>query len=442
MIKKETIKEVIRDFHKRDLPESKNRDLTVPVDTSKIISLSGARRSGKTYMLFEVIKRLLSEGVQKERILYINFEDERFDFKQDELDFILQSYGELYPDNPLDECFFFFDEIQNVEGWEKFVRRLYDTITKRIFITGSNSHLLSRELATSLRGRSINYEIFPLSFKEYIRFHGIEMDLYHSKSRAKIANLFERFLSYGSFPEIATEKNFTLNYKVLQEYFELMLYRDMIERFGITNIPVLKYFLKRCFDNIASPLSVNNIYNELKSQGYKIGKNSLYEYLDAAEAVYLLLMVKKQSESVIKQEMAEKKAYVIDNGLLNAVTFKLSNDYGKLLENAISVELHKSGNTVLFYKGGRECDFIVMEKHAVKKVIQSAYSISDKTTKNREIEGILEACRRFALKEGYLVTFSEEDIIREQGVTINVMPAYKFFVDEILTGEGIKGIIY
>ncbi|MBI4654328.1 MAG: ATP-binding protein [Nitrospirae bacterium] len=428
MIKKEILKEVIRDFHKGTQPESRKRDLTIPLNTGKVITLSGVRRSGKTYMLFETMKLLLSAGICKEKMLYINFEDERLDFKQNELDMILQAYREMYPDIPMSECCIFFDEIQNVEGWEKFVRRMYDTVSKNIFVTGSNSRLLSREIATSLRGRTLTCEVFPLSFMEYLRFHDAGIDLYHSKSRSKIANLFERFLFEGGFPEIIVFKDASLKNKVLQEYFDVMLYRDMVERFGITNIPVLKYFLKRVFENITSPLSVNNIYNELKSQGYKTGKNFLYEYLDAAEAIYLFRTVNKQSESVLKRELSEKKVYAVDNGLLNAVTFKFSRDYGKLLENSVFMELHKSGNLVFFYKSKRECDFIVMEKSGIKSVIQVAYSIADSGTRKREIEGLVEACRRFSVKSGYVITFSEEETLNEQGVTVNVMPAYKFFL--------------
>lgn len=428
MIRKETIKEIIRNFHKGALPDSRKRDIAIPLDTNKIITISGVRRCGKTFILFEIIKSLVLNKLQREKILYINFEDERLEINKDELDLILQGYRELYPDIALSECYFFFDEIQNVDGWEKFVRRIYDTVTTNIFITGSNSKLLSREIATSLRGRTLTYEVFSLSFKEYLRFHDVDTDLYLSGNIAKIANLFEKFLFFGGFPEIVNFKDASLKNKVLQEYFDVMLYRDLVERFSITNIPVLKYFLKRLFENITSPVSVNNIYNELKSQSYKIGKNSLYEYLDAAESVYLFLTVKKYTNSVLKQELGEKKIYAVDNGLLNAVTFKFSGDYGKLLENAVFMELHKKGWNIFFHKGKRECDFITAEESGIHNIIQVSYSIADKNTKQREIEGLIEACRRFGVDRGYIITASEEINIKEGGISINVLPAYKFLL--------------
>jgi predicted AAA+ superfamily ATPase len=432
-MKKDILKEIIRDFHRESLPDSKKRDVTIPLDSGKIITVSGVRRSGKTFILYNTMKDILSkkipkEKIPKEKILYINFEDERLDLKQEELDLILQCYRELYPDADLKSCYFLFDEVQNVNGWETFIRRVYDTITRNIFVTGSNSRLLSKEIATSLRGRTVTYEVFPLSFREYLRFHNTEADLYYSRTRARIVHLFEKFLTEGGFPETLLFKDASMKNKVLQEYFDVMLYRDIIERFSITNIPVLKYFIRRIFENITSPVSVNNIYNELKSQGYKIGKNSLYEYLDAAESIYLFLIAKKYSRSVLKQELGEKKVYAVDNGILNAVTFHFSKDYGKLLENALFLELHKNGREVFFYKNKKECDFIAFDKGKTRSIIQVSYTLADKTTRKREIEGLIDTCRYLGVKEGYIITFSEEENMREQGISIKVMPAYKFLL--------------
>ncbi|GAB4543500.1 MAG: ATP-binding protein [Thermodesulfovibrionia bacterium] len=430
MIKKELIKEIIREFHTSELPSSKKRNITIPLNTGKVISITGVRRSGKTYMLFETIKGLLSSGIPKKRILYINFEDERFDLRLQELDLILQSYRELYPDIRLSECYLFFDEVQNIQGWERFIRRLHDKVTRNIFITGSSSRLLSREIATTLRGRTLTYEIFPLSFAEFLRFHDIEIDIYNPVTKARIINLFEQFLLYGGFPEIIGLADIQLRNKILQEYLDVMLYRDLIERFNISNISVLRYFLKRVFENITSPLSVNKIYNELRSQGYKLGKNTLYEFLDAAEAIYLFLIIKKYHGSVLKQELGEKKAYAIDNGLLNAITYKFSKDLGKLLENTIFLELCKRGDgeNTYFYKNKKEVDFIIIERERVNEIIQVSYSISDRITLKREIEGLMTACKTFGIKEARLITYSEEDELVEGGIKINIIPAYKWIL--------------
>ena len=186
----------------------------------------------------------LSQTISRTKILFVNFEDERLELSQDDLDLILQAFAELYPDQKLSECYFFFDEIQNISGWEKFVRRIYDSISKNIYITGSNSKLLSSEIATSLRGRTISFEIYPLSFNEYLRFLNIEVDYYSSKSLAYIKNSMEKYLKNGGFPEIVFLEPLYAN-KTLQEYFNVLLYKDLAERYSITNTVALKYFLKR-----------------------------------------------------------------------------------------------------------------------------------------------------------------------------------------------------
>ena len=426
-MRKDTVKEVIRDFHLESLPQTRPRDLKVPLNTGKIITLVGVRRAGKSYILYETIKDLIRRGIPKERILYINFEDERLEFNPEDLRLILDAYSELYPHSPISECYIFFDEIQNAKGWERFIRRIYDTVTRNIFITGSNSRLLSQDIATSLRGRTISFEVLPLSFKEYLDFQGVETNIYHSRTRARIVGLFQRFLQEGGFPELVQISEKTLKLKVLQEYFDVMLYRDMIERFGFRNVAVLKYFLKRIMESVTTPLSTHKIYNELKSQGYKVGKGLLYEYLEAAEAASLVLTARKYSPSVLKQELSAKKAYVVDNGLINAVTVRFSRDFGKLLENMIFLELRKRGlDRIFFYKNKRECDFLWVTSEGDQGVIQVCYDVSDPLTLRREVEGLRQAGKQAGLSRGYIVTNEEEDKIETEGFTVEMVPAYKF----------------
>lgn len=435
-MKKDILKEIIRDFHSRELPRLRERDVKVPLDTGKVMTLSGVRRSGKTSILFATMLRLISAGVPKDRLLYVNFEDERLDLKKQDLDLILQCYRELYPKNtPLSNCYFFFDEIQNVEGWEKFIRRLHDSVSRNIFITGSNSKLLSREIATSLRGRTLTEEILPLSFREYLYFHEAEVDIYDPQKRAAIINFFERYLLEGGFPETVFQREKQLRERILQEYLDVMLYRDLIERCNITNIPALKYFIRRMFDNITSPASINKIYNELKSQGYKVGKSLLYEFLDASESAWLFLILRKFSQSVLKRELGEKKAYGIDNGLLNAVTFSFSGDYGRLLENAVFLELHRQGKELFFFKERKECDFVVTDKSHKPMVMQACYSIAERKTRQRELGGLTEAGKRLNAGHGIVVTMSEEEQMEVGGMKIDVLPAYKFFLGQQEFGD-------
>ena len=425
MIKKEQLKRIIRDFHLRDHFDVKSRNLKPPLHTEKIITLIGVRRCGKTSILYEMINRL-SKETEKTKILFLNFEDERLELTKDELDLILQSFSELYPEQNLNECYFFFDEIQNITGWEKFVRRVYDTVSKNIFITGSNSKLLSSDIATSLRGRTLSYEVYPLSFSEYLSFNGIEVDLYSSKSLARIQHAQNTFLKDGGFPEIVFLDKVYRN-QVLQEYFNVLLYKDLAERYHITNTVALKFFLKRVIASSTKQISINKIYNELKSSGIKIGKNTLYDFLEYVQNIYLALTLRKYDKSLINKELGEKKIYSIDIGLNNATEFKFSDDIGKTLENAVFLELKRKKKEIFYYREHNfECDFIVHKNNTISEAIQVTYDMNDGETKKREIKGVVETCKKFDLNKGLIVTYDSEDEIVVDNIQIELLPFYKW----------------
>lgn len=425
MKKKEQLKQIIRDFHLSANFDVKPRTLQPPSCTKKIITLVGVRRCGKTSILYHMINELCKR-VDKTKILFLNFEDERLELNSDELDLILQSYMELYPEQNLSECYLFFDEIQNVANWEKFIRRVYDTVTKNIFITGSNSKLLSSEIATSLRGRTLSFEVFPLSFKEYLSFKDIKVDLYSSRSLAHIKNAQEAFLKNGSFPETLFLDEIYAT-KTLQEYFNVLLYKDLAQRYNITNTVALKFFLKRVIATATKQISINKIYNELKSSGIKIGKNTLYDFLDYVQNIYLALTLQKYDTSLVNKELGEKKIYSIDIGLNNATEFKFSDNIGKALENAVFLELTRNNNEIYYYKSAKsECDFVISTKGKITHALQVTYDMSDVDTKEREIKGLLEACQNFDLRVATIVTYDSEDEFEVEGIKINLIPFYKW----------------
>ncbi len=427
MKKKEILKQIIRDFHLSPNFELKHRDFKIPFNTKKIITLIGVRRSGKTFILYEAINRL-SQKIEKTKIVFINFEDERLEFDTKDLDLILQAFTELYPHHNLNECYFFFDEIQNVNGWEKFVRRVYDTISKNIFITGSNSKLLSSDIATSLRGRTLSFEVFPLSFKEYLHFRDIKIDLYSSKSLSYIKNAQESFLKEGAFPEIVFLDSRYKN-RTLQEYFNVLIYKDLIERYEIKNTIALKFFIKRVLASSTKVISINKIYNELKSNGIKIGKNSLYEYLEYIQNIYLSLILQRFDNSIINKELGEKKVYSIDIGLINAIEFRFSNNIGKALENMVFLELKRREIDIFYYKDDKsECDFLIKKNNCIVEAIQVTYEMQDEKTKNRELKGALNACKEYGLKEATIITYDYEDELIKDNITIKIVPFYKWAI--------------
>lgn len=429
MRKKEIIKTLIREFHNTELPQLIRRQKEIPVNSGKIISIIGPRRSGKTYFLYQIIDILMQNGTDKRKILYINFEDERINLKAEESDLILQAYRELYPDINLSEAYFFFDEIQNIDNWERFLRRVYDSVTKKIFITGSNSKLLSQEIAPSLRGRTLAEEIMPLSFNEFLEFKNFKIvlpqDLYDTAVKAKLLYYFKEYLFWGSFPEIILQPE-NLKMRILQEYFNVMIYRDLIERYSIRDSFVLKYFIKRLAETVTKPVSIHKIYNELKSQNIRFSKNQLYEFIEYLESAFVIRQLRKRKRSVIKEELTEKKVYFIDNGILRTIRVFYEEDYGNLLENLIFRELYREKRELHFYKERRECDFIIEGKIP----IQVCYELRDEETKKREVEGLIDCMRYYGVKEGVIITLNNEDQLNMNGYEIKIIPAYKWLLKE------------
>lgn len=413
---KEIIKTIIKDFHHRGIPKFIERETKIPIGSGKIVSIIGARRAGKTYAMYQI----MSKVKEITNIIYINFEDERLEINLKELHLIIESYFEIYPDKKEKDLFFFFDEIQEVEGWEKFVRRVYDSISRNIFITGSSSKLLNKEVSGNLRGRTIVYEIYPLSFREYLKFKGQQIEIYSTKGRAKIMSYLKNYIKKGGFPETVNMEEEVYN-KTLNNYFELIVYKDIAERYLIANVFPLKIFIKKLISNTAKEFSINKIFNEFKSQGIKISKDTIYNYLDYCEDSYIALPVNNFSESAARQ--ISKKAYSIDTGLSSAVSFTLSKNKGGLFENMVLLELKRKYSEIYFYKGEHECDFLIKEKDRITQAIQVCYELND-NNKNREVQGLKEAMKRFNLKQGAIITLDNEEELDD----IKIIPAYKWLL--------------
>ena len=231
--------------------------------------------------------------------------------------------------------------------------------------------MLSSELATSLRGRTLQYEEFPLSFNEFCNFTDINTNYYVPENRAKLVNAFKTYLHGGGFPEVVLAAPLYKD-RILQEYFFVMLYKDLVERYEIKNPEPIRYFIKRVMSNLAKPTSINRIYNELKSQGVSIGKNTLYDVIVQTESVYLFFSLTKYEPSLVKESTGDKKYYCIDNGLRSVLLNPHSEDNGKLLENAVFLHLRRNlriQEELHYYKGKKECDFVVVEYDKVTRLI-------------------------------------------------------------------------
>lgn len=430
MTKKDIVKSLIREFHYRSLPDFIEREGRIPANLDKIITIIGPRRSGKTYRLYQIAADILNHQ-KKQTLVFLNFEDERLDLEAKDLDIIIQAYRELYPEQEISKCTFFFDEIQNITGWEKFIRRIYDTVSRHIYLTGSNAKMLSSEIATSLRGRSISFTILPLSFKEYLRFKKITYDPYIPEVQAQVYNALNTYIEGGGFPELVHLRDERVRNKILQEYYQVMLFRDLVEHYQIKNIIALKYFLKRLFSSTTKELSVNRIFNDLKSANIKIGKNTLYSFLNFTESIFLTNTLHKFSSKLPVREFGERKIYVVDTGLLNALVYKFTEDRGKAVEQIVYWELKRRVDQILFIKNGFECDFVTMSAsgHA-RNLIQVCIDLSDPLTRKREIKGLLAACKKLDLNKGTIISYDEQEEFTTDGVHISVNPLVRFLCND------------
>ena len=408
------------------------RSLQLPLNKQRIVTVTGVRRCGKSSLLHLTINRLLASGVDKEQILYIGFDDERLaNMNVSDFDEILQAYRLMYPDRPLSSVYMFFDEIQIVKGWELFVLRVYKSYCKNVYVTGSTAQMLSGEMSSALRGWPDEYTEYPLSFKEFIAFKGIKANRYTEEGAALMANMFNSYLLTGGFPQAVLANVETERVKLLQAYFNTMLFRDMIEHYNISASPsVVRYFLKRVFNNITKPSSVNNIYNDLKSQGLKLSKDSLYQWLDYACNIFLLHKVPKYSKSVIKQSTSLSKYYVADFALAKSVLLPQSEEKGKALENAVYMHLarHLNENEQIYYfNEGAECDFVIANDEGVEELIQVCWELDEFNTP-RECGGLCAASAATGCKKVSIITCNQAQSIHYGELQINVVAAWDFML--------------
>ncbi|MDE6193050.1 MAG: ATP-binding protein [Muribaculaceae bacterium] len=412
----------------------KPREAQLPIDSGKIVTVPGVRRCGKSSKMEMVINDLLSKGVDRKRFLWIGFDDERLvTMNSTELNQIVEAYQEMYPDIEMASVYMFFDEIQLIEGWEYFVMRLYKHYTKNIYISGSNASMLSSELKSALRGWPLEEETMPLSFKEYCDFKDIKTDSWLEADLAKLRNAFIAYNSEGGFPEVVLTENPLHKAKILQTYFDTMLLKDLVEHYGISNIEVMRYFLKRIMVNLTKPTSVRAIHGDIKSRGLKVSKDALYDWANYACDVFMFISISNYSKSLQKSESSQPKYYCIDNGLRDAVLLPQSDDEGKKLENTVFLQLYRHRtpiDRIFYYQGKGECDFVVQRGVDVISLIQVTWDMSNDDTRSREINGIVEASKATGCKNLYIITYdSVEEINIDNDTVIHVIPVWRWLLD-------------
>lgn len=418
--------EIIKDFQDKELPSIVPRKMEVNIesDIKRASSIIGPRRCGKTYEMFSLIKEI-TKKFGKDRILYVNFE--RADLgalNYNDLTIMLEAFYEIFPKNKKEKIWLFLDEIQNVKEWERFVRTCLDDGIK-IFLSGSSSKLLSKEIATSMRGRNLTYELFPFSFEEFLKAKNFDRKkFYSSAEKAQLLNLLEDYFYYGGYPEAVLYRE--EREKILRDIFDTAIYRDIVDRYKVRNTTAMKLFIKALLSS--KEFSINKFYNYLKSQGIKIGKNVLYNYLEYLRDAFFVFSLHKFSLSYKKAEQSLPKIYFTDNGLL---TINGIDDKGRLMENMVFIELMRRGFDISYYQTStkEEVDFVIREGKKVKSLIQVCYDTDNFITLEREIKSILKASMEFKCKNLFIITKDKEKEEKIDGKIIKIVPLWKWLLE-------------
>jgi predicted AAA+ superfamily ATPase len=429
----ETIKAIILDFQEVILETGVPRRLRLEAVPGKAAVCMGVRRSGKSTYLYQIMDRLIKKGVPRENILYLNFFDDRLhSLKQEDLGQITEAYYSLYPAKKnAERVYCFFDEIQALPGWEPFVDRLMRTEKCEVYLTGSSARMLSKEIATQMRGRAVSWEIFPFSFREFLDFKGIESNgPLSTKKRLMIQKAFEEFWETGGFPEVAGLPGH-LRIKIHQEYFQAILFRDLVERHDISHPRALTELAHRLIDNIASLYSINSLTGYLKALGHKVPKSAVSDYLAWFEDAYFFFTVRIFDPSLARSQTNPKKIYCIDHGLVTSVASGILVNSGHLLENLVFTALRRVTPDVYYLKtkSGAEVDFVARRQDRSRILVQVCESLADPKTRKREVASLNEAMTELGLKSATIVTRREEEEIEVDGRKIVIVPAWRFLLN-------------
>lgn len=425
-------KKIATQWREYQIPPVKPRRVEIDLQSDFVWAIIGPRRAGKTYVCFQLMRDLLNKKIPLENIVYVNFEDEKMLGAQArDIQGIVDAFFELYPPQARAPLFLFLDEIQNVIGWQKWARRVHETKKNfKLILTGSSAKLLSRELATEMRGRVLVKEVYPLSFAEYLEWQGVTYNpktIVYSEQQIEIKRRFNQWLQNGGYPAVILNPP-ALRDQILQQYFNNMLLNDVVERYNIKNVTRLRVLASLLFESVGRDFSFSKTAAKLKALGRKISKNTVVEHVGYFQDAYLFFQNVKFEYSAAKQLGAIKKIYCVDNGLLNAVSFKFSDDIGRLLENAVFLELKRRQREVFYHRGERECDFIVKKKNKIINALQITKEISPEN-EEREFRGLTEAMDVYGLKEGYVLTLEQRENRKIEGKTIHTLPVWEWLVN-------------
>jgi len=426
------IKEIIYEYWEKELPEIIPRE--TEIDSSDLINdIVGIRRCGKTFLMFSKIKELLKK-IDKKSTVYINFENRKlFPLKNEYFNEIIEF---IYSEKLLTKgkVYLFLDEIQKIKGWERFIRSIYDEFKGKIkiFVSGSNANLLSKDYGTLLTGRHLSKTLMPLSFKEFLKFKGYEIKkILTEKDSANIKKFLEEYLNFGGFPEVVLSDN---KEQMLNQLFDDILSRDILSR-NIRKENTIEEFAYYLAGNVSSLLSFNKMMDYFKSRGIKISVPTIENYFMLIKNSFLFFDNLIFSYKIKDQFQNPRKVYCIDNGIFNFIGLKFSKDYGKMYENAVFLKLKKESFdnklfNVFYWKNFQheEVDFVIKKGLKIKQLIQVCYDVDNLETKKREIKALVKASNELKCNNLFIITKNYEKIEKIKNKKIEFIPFWKWLL--------------
>lgn len=420
--------EVIAEALSRPWPEATPRTLRLASLPGKVDAVIGSRRVGKSWLLQHHAQELETGGVHRGRILYLNFEDERLDgLAAAQLGDILEEWGRRVPGLLDAERWLLLDEIQVVAGWERFVRRVVDERHTRIVVTGSSARMLSREIATSLRGRALTHELLPFSFREALIHAGIlppEAWPQDARTRATLRVAFDRYLETGGYPEVQ-RVDADLRRRILRDYADVALLRDVIERHAVANVAGLRALHRRLLASPGTLFSVHRFANDLRSQGLAVGKESLHAWVDHFADACFAHFVPIHTESEAVRRSNPRKFFPVDHAYVPSALGR-----GPVLETLVFLALHRRGWSVAWVRNhdGTEVDFVATDHDGGRALFQACVTLAEQQTREREVHALERGMSALGLAEGTIVTFDEREEITTPAGTIHVLPAWEWLL--------------
>jgi predicted AAA+ superfamily ATPase len=420
-------REVLLEWKERELPKNIiKRDVKVWFN-KHIVSIIGPRRAGKTYFMFQLISELLEKGFTKDDIVYVDFTDPRA--KKVEFSEFLREVNSLFNKN----AYLFLDEVQEIKDWSSFIRALHNLENYKLVISGSSSKLLSREIATQLRGRSISSIVFPFSFEEILSLKNIEINEASKAKLGEVLRLLNEYLEFGGYPEIVTTEGKERKNEIGRVYYNTIFFQDIVERFKIRNVSLMNYFVGYCIANASSFLSISKVEKEMKSMGISISKRTLAQYLRYVEEALFVLPIKRFSYKYRERAKYPVKVYLIDNIYFNLEP-RFSKDIGKRMENAVALSLLKKKlqnliDEVFYFKvNDKEVDFVVKDGLAIKRLIQVTCASNKDEIEKREFMSLVKASKLLKCSDLTIITWDYKDEIKVGDKVIKCLPLWEWLI--------------